>query len=173
MGKDRIDRIDALIVNDQSTFGEDDREFLEGLDDKSFESVEGIAAKYHAKHLAEVESLTANASTDDVTIETYIANAPGEIREVLTEGVATLQRERRELTGAILENCKVFTEDQLKDKGMIELRQIAQLANIKTPDFSGRGAGEGVPNHNERQPDGSGVPPAPTVNDLVPAAKAG
>jgi len=183
---DRKAKVDALIANEKSTFVEGDRQFLEGLDDKSFENVEAIATRYHEAHEAQIAALTAKPQEDDdpppdsdkdepepVTVEQYIENAPGDVQEVLREGVNSLNEERKTLTEAILNGTKVYTEDELKAKNLTELRQIAQLAKVETPvDYSGRGVGiTNTTDLSERQADGSGVPPAPTVNELLPKPK--
>lgn len=187
MEETRKQKVDALIANERSTYDEGDRQWLEGLDDNSFTSLEGVNEKYDAKWnefetkltaiddkkkaedeeaKAKAKAVAATKTNEEAkTVEEFIANAPSEIGEVLQESMEMRSNRKDELIKAITANAvNPFTEDELKTKGLPELEKLAKMANI---DFSGQSGGittrvDEVKIH-ERQSDGSGVPEMPKM----------
>ena len=74
----------------------------------------------------------------------FIATAPEEFRDVLTNAVKGIDEAKAATVKAILANEKnAYTEEQLNAKDAAELSQIAALAAVEeiVPDYSGRGGG--------------------------------
>lgn len=70
-----------------------------------------------------------SASDTQLTTEEYINNAPPEIREVLTNGLAAHEAEKAKLIDTITANkANAFTKEFLATKGLGELRGLAALA---------------------------------------------
>jgi len=78
-----------------------------------------------------------------VTLADYVASAPSEIQDVLTNGLAMHEEEKGRLIKAITDNKNnSFSEAQLKSKAIGELRSLARLAGgavTVVPRFDGLG----------------------------------
>lgn len=151
---DKNELVDGLIANESSQLTEDDREFLEGLEESQLEKLDPISAKVEdpkptANEQAKIEAAKAeaakaelvnNGTTTDqkpvtklVSKEEYVANAPPEIRDVLNAGLASYARDKASLVQTITENEKnVFTPEQLNAMPIDQLDSIAKLA--RTPE---------------------------------------
>lgn len=191
MKKKREEKVDTLIKNENSTFDESDRDFLLGLDDASFDNVSKIGDRFAEKHKAVVkENEELKKKTDEkpngeengepkgnespVTMEAYLKDAPPEIADTIKEGVELRNKKKAGLIQNILKNADgVFTEDELKEKKIPELEKLSTLAKPKG-DYTGQAGAEEEEeiSINERQADGTGVPPAPTMTDIANAGKA-
>lgn len=134
MDKKKI--VDGLITNKMTAWGEGDREVLMGME-------EGVLVKLvpvtndegKAEDDKKVQPVV-NTATDPVqvqmTTKQYIANAPPEIREVLTNGLAAHEAEKAKLIEAITANkANAFTPEFLAGKGLQELRGLAALAGAR------------------------------------------
>jgi hypothetical protein len=65
------------------------------------------------------------------TVTEYINNAPAEMRDVLRTMKRSHDSEKKKLIDIITDNDRnTFTENQLKDKSLEELRQLAELAAV-------------------------------------------
>jgi hypothetical protein len=165
---ERKEQIDGLIANKKTTFTEDDRKWLETLDDCSFARVAKLVDEL-TPVVNEPNEPAPVPKTPETpkpqTVDEYIANAPGEVADVLKESMRMRSERKENLIRGILGNAaNVWTEDELKAKGVGELEKIAAMGNL---DFSGRGGSmTQAPKSNERQADGSGVPDMPS---LIPA----
>lgn len=163
MNKKKI--IDALIKSNGNSWGEDDRETLDGLEDSVLEkmqasekvaadaAVENAVEKYKAEEKAKVEAeaaktetqLTANADKKPQTVEEYVANAPKEIASPLRNMIASYDAIKASLVKRLTDNEKCqFTEAQLNEKEVDELKRLVALASSgdeedSLPDFSGQG----------------------------------
>lgn len=74
------------------------------------------------------DNAAADATPAVMTTEEYIANAPPEIRDVLTNGLAAHESEKKELIAKITRNkANKFSEDFLGTKGIQELQGLAAL----------------------------------------------
>lgn len=61
-------------------------------------------------------------------VEEYLKTAPPEIREVLTNGLAMVNRRKAELVGNLLATAgNVFAEEELNAKSVTELEKISAL----------------------------------------------
>lgn len=153
---DKKKMVDAIIAN--SKWVEDDRTFLMELDEKRLEKMLPVenkeddkkpgdkkedppvkkedpktpvqsAAEEGAKDLKPAEKKADPVENKEVTVDEYIANAPVGIRDMLASGVKAHEAEKAKLIKVITANeANMFTEDQLKAKGMGELQAIATLA---------------------------------------------
>lgn len=167
--------VDELVANESTTFVEDDRKtllelnenFLEKLqpvdneeaeeasEEEVAEAEEAEVAKTEEAEVAETEEAEEVAeeelsvvNTDgEITVEDYVANAPSEIKDMLEAGLESHKRDRQLLIDVVVGNAKnVFTDSQLNDKPISELKALAALAtndevevdNSKpTPNFAG------------------------------------
>lgn len=99
------------------------------------------------------------------TPEEFIANAPDEMKEVLSAGLKMHRDKKAKLVKALLANKRNrFTEDQLKVKSVDELEALAELAAVEV-DFSGNRPAPRPAElkFNERHEDGTGVPDVPAA----------
>jgi hypothetical protein len=96
------------------------------------------------------------------TPDEFIANAPDEMKEVLSAGLKMHRDKKDKLVKALLANKRnKFTEEQLKAKSMDELEALVELAAVEV-DYSGNSPLQHKePKINERKEDGSGVPDMP------------
>jgi hypothetical protein len=79
-----------------------------------------------------------------VTLESYLAGAPEEVRGVLQEGMTVLKQRKDSLVKVILAtNSGAYTEDELKAMNVDQLGRLAKLAGATSPqqptDYSGMG----------------------------------
>lgn len=96
------------------------------------------------------------ATNQKVTAQEYIAAAPKEIQQVLDNGLQIYNEEKNHVIQAILANQNnTFTEQELKDRPLNELRKMAMLMGVKRETQPGRPpqyAGQGpVPTENTEQ----------------------
>lgn len=170
--KDQL--VQELIANEATQYSEDDRDWLSTLEESQLakmspvvnEVVEeeegGDGEELPAAAIEEpavVENAAKPVSTDD-----YIAAAPDEVREVLSESLRLHRSRKDALIAGILNNARnKFTKDQLCKKGLDELESIASLAKDITY--------EGMAPTGASQHEDDGAPPAPQVFDLNAARK--
>jgi len=181
--------INSLIANDAVQLSEDDREWLESLDEDHLKKLEPVVKepetneKSTEKEEQELkvqqaaekgleEALNSGggekeekAMAEPQTAEEFIANAPEGIRETLERSYKRDQELKANLVKSLLDNKRnVFTKEQLESKTMDELEALTKLADVPV-DYSGQG-GEPVQNEikdNERHEDGTGVPDVPKM----------
>jgi hypothetical protein len=152
---DRKEIIAALIANELTVFTENDQAALEALSDEDLqrytdkatevEDAQALAvanaAKTGAKDITPEPDAApaARADTPPQTADEYVANAPDEIKDMLTNGLAAHKAERATLVATITANkANTFTADQLATKDMAELKGIAALAALKPANYSGQ-----------------------------------
>jgi hypothetical protein len=149
---DKKKMVNAIIAN--SKWVEDDRKFLMELDEKRLEKMLPVENKEDDKKpddkkedppvkktdsvppvednndkAADKKPDEKPAENKEVSVDEYIANAPVGIRDMLASGVKAHEAEKGKLIKVITANeANMFTEDQLKAKGMGELQAIATLA---------------------------------------------
>ena len=135
------ERASALITN--GTWNEDDRELLEGMTDAQLSRLETNSAPVHDADAdecacADCVTLRTNASADPGPITE--AQLPADVQRFVARGRQAEQQERTSLVTAIRGvNEAAFTEAELKDKSIEELRQLGVFA--KVPDFSVQSTG--------------------------------
>lgn len=170
MDKEKV--VDALIEGTQ--FEESDREWLMGLEETQLDK---ITKSTQAAEKTETETVEEDKTTEPavaeekasttMTVEEYLANSdmPDEVKAVLINAMEEQKTRKDNLVQSILANERnKFTEDQLRGKGLDELRVIASMIEVdEAQDYTlnAGGQSEREINPNERQPDGTGVPPVP------------
>ncbi|KKK92747.1 hypothetical protein LCGC14_2699820 [marine sediment metagenome] len=148
MNKEEL--VNGLIANEATQFTDDDKEWLNGLDEERLKKMappvivdaeadaeaERIAAEAETARLAALES---SGDTPPVTTEDYIANAPEEVQQVLNSGLQMHRSRKEALVAAIKANARnTFSEEQLQAKPLTELESIAALSTDVS--FEGGGA---------------------------------
>lgn len=164
------EKVAALLSKAGSKFNESDKEWLEKLNeeqiDRLSEATEGTkpaegntegateaetaGASEGATEAGEGSAATTETSEEGAapeTLESYLAKAPTEIREVLNEGIQLQRAQKDALVKSIRANkqCE-FPEEELKAKNMKELERLAKLA--KVPNYAGN-SGAAAPTVNE------------------------
>jgi len=139
------------------------------LDDKRFEIFAGLKDRLvPAEEPKTLEELMASASEairaeyeakiappEVNTVDEYVAEAPDEIKEVLTDAVRLQKEKKAKLVTDIVKNERAdYTEEELKAKPVAELERLHKLV---TADYSGVAGGVRV------QTEQKGVPEAPSV----------
>lgn len=124
------ERVNSLIANEATRFGEDHREWLTGLDEAQLETLEP----------SEIPEPTPGEAPS--TAEAYIASIDNpEMQAILNSGL-TLHRVRKEnLVARIKASSEVFSEEELHAKELPELEKLASLANVAVSDDDFSGAG--------------------------------
>lgn len=181
--------VDALIANKATKYTEDNRGWLMAMEDKQLELLvpaeesaedktkrEADEAILKAHNEAEAEKVKAQEAKDKAeadkkanesgepkvpTVAEFIASAPAEIGEMLSEGLASHNTEHEATVKVLVanESC-LFDEAELKAMKLTQLRKLARLARI--PSYEG-GAGPGL---KDNEDDPNRVPDAPDVWDL-------
>ena len=142
-------RVNALIANPQTRFGEGDRQFLMGLEEKQLELFEPLPAE--APKVAETEENQSAESAEDegtgaqpkasaapptpkiVTVEDYLANAPAGISEVIRSALSDREDKRKNLIAAVKTNKhNEFSEDELAALDDKTLQRMAKMAGGDT-----------------------------------------
>jgi len=150
------DRVVALIGNEANAYTTEDSTWIENLDETQFarleESVHEIPevndadaeakAKADADEVKALEEQKAKADVNSkpVTAEEYIENAPEGIKDMLQDGMNTLDAKRASLVAGILANkANAFTENELKAMPTTQLEKMGNLASVK--DYSANASG--------------------------------
>ncbi len=159
-------KVDALIANEGSPWGPEDKEFLMGLDDVRLEKLNTIQnAFFPPKKDKEEEKPEENLPEDEEeleeeedqqpmknkgkgkksptknaeTAEEFVAKAPEAIREVLNAGLAAHKAEKAKLIKTITANsANVFTKEDLEKRPLSDLKGLAALAK-PTANYAGQG----------------------------------
>ena len=154
---DKKAKVEALIANAETQWGEDDKPYLMGLEENVLDKMapvantteEVVADKTETTETTETaEEVVANKQTEKVTVDAYIANAPAELQPILRNSVQSYAAEKKRLINTITANDKnTFTTEQLAKMEVDALAPIAALcsnAKTETPlqdmlNFSGMG----------------------------------
>ena len=184
MNKEKL--VEQLISNASTKWGDGDKEFLMSQDEATLEkmlpiknAIEDIEAEKAKKKKEEEEAAKKNAddpeaakkkkeeeeaaakeaekNSEKVTAKEYIANAPKEIQDVLTNGLNSYNKEKTRLIGMITANKKnSFTKEQLGVKNVDELKAIAMLAadekQEKEISYNGQGDVEDITENEAEEP---------------------
>lgn len=140
--------VDSLIKNSDSSWTEDDREFLMGLTDNRFSII--VANEKPIEKPIEKPAPVINTETKPATPQTvdeFVNNAPPELQDVLRHGIASHQREKAAAIKKITDNSRnTFTSEFLAEKSIDELNALVALAETPTtnviasrPIFAGLG----------------------------------
>ena len=136
--------IDELIANEKSPWTEEQRKMLMEMSEDQLGWMTSNEADENPKKIEEpakkekVETKTENpkkveepAVNEEATVEEYIANAPEGMRDVLLSGIKAHQDQKTALIQKITANERnPFSEEQLKAKGLDELKALAILAEV-------------------------------------------
>lgn len=142
--KNKTERIAALMASEHNLVK--DQKALEAItDEKVFTALEAhVEAQVKLKAAADATAAEKKRA-DDAEIALKAAQAAQipaeeltELRALAAERKAKDDAEKVELVGK-LKAAGAFTEEELTAKSVSELRKLATLAKVETPDFSGRG----------------------------------
>jgi hypothetical protein len=141
MNKEEL--VNGLIANEATQYVEDDREWLDSLDEDQLSKMAPVEASQTPEEIAAAAAeVTANAEAEaaaaaeesegadaPVTTEAYIASAPDEIQAVLNSGVQMHQARKEALVEALVANARCnFSKEDLESKPIQELENISALA---------------------------------------------
>ena len=172
--KETKEQVTALITNEKTEYKEEDREYLEGLEERTLKTLTSISdhqgegedesekAPEGEKAPASAEGEGEKAPEDEskegdpppVTAAEYIAKAPPEIQGVLNEGVKLQAANRSEL----IESIKTNKDSSFSDAELQALStdQLEKLAKMAAPvDYAMRGG----PRPTANQEDSNLIPP--------------
>lgn len=165
-GMDKKKLIDALIANAKAVWNEDDRTALEAFDEDTLTKLNEALTDKPAEEKPEAQTpaptpaeVVAPKENKAMTTAEYIAAAPAEIRDVLTNGLAAHEAQKTELVGKIMANANnKFSQEFLAAKSLQELQGLAALATTEAP--------APAANYGGRVPMFAGqfTPAAPTAN---------
>lgn len=130
----RVAVVSAIIGNAALGWTEADRTLLMTMNDGQLARI-NKPAPAPAPAAAPAPTVTANVNPQ-LSEEAFIAMAPAQIREVLTNGVQLAREERARLTGVILGNARnQFSKEYLEhpSRSLGELRALAALAQPVQP----------------------------------------
>lgn len=147
-------KVAALIANKSTKFSEDDRSWLETLSEENLDKLAPNDTEVQdpdAENPGNTETEEEGEGTDEVVVdptvnsikspEQFIAQAPEEMREMLTNG---LQMHRKEIDAAVkslLANSRnPYTEKELRAMKLAELQKLNKLAGKQ--DFRGQAGGK-------------------------------
>lgn len=152
----KAERVAALLKNEHNPLK--DQKALEAATDDSLKALEThcenaatlkatadkIAADDKAKADAEAAKLKAAEDAKKPEIkslseEDFMKMAPPSIKALIEDKKAEDAARKTGLIASLKVAQTVYSEDELKAMDMPQLSKIAQLADVKTPDFSGRG----------------------------------
>jgi len=143
MNKEQI--VDGLIANEKSPWTEEDREGLMEMDVEKLQWIANQAKEQTPPELKKEETKVAPPAepkkeetkvdeptgNKEVTMDEYIANAPEGMRDMLVAGIKAHEAQKAEMIQKITANERNgFSEEQLKAKGLDELRTLARLAEV-------------------------------------------
>lgn len=140
-GMDKEKLVTNLITNAGTKWGESDRKALISMDEDTLTKmipVENTDTEDDASKTVDKTDDKATVKTDDkpeedkpVTMEQYVANAPPELRDILTNMVTHHNVAKNALIASIVANDKNrFSKEFLAGKGLQELEGIAALAKV-------------------------------------------
>lgn len=155
------EKVAALIANDGSNYTKEDTEWLEDMEeaqlDKMIANVSKDISDEEKKSLVtaavekafedainngemvKVEKKDPDKKEIPPTAEEYIANAPGEIQDVLRTSLNMHKEKKVALVQQIVANEQNrFAQAQLETKGVDELENIAALIPLKVVDEEGQ-----------------------------------
>lgn len=159
------ERVAALIANAATKFTAKDTDFLMTLEEGQLELLEPVAVA------PAPAAPVADEPAEPVTMASYLAQAPEEIRAVLNSAVDLQKQQRKSLVDGIKANKRnKFTDAQLEAFDLGTLTQLAEMAEV--PSFIGNGVGQGQLNVNASGDDGDeGTAESPDVFAILAQKK--
>lgn len=153
--------VDSLIGNNQTQWEEGDKEILLTMNDEILSKLEPVknklaaitkpaptgeaavkeAAEKGGEAVGEQKADPAAPITENVdkpvTVESYVANAPPEVAEVLNAGLQQVVAQRTHLSAVIVANeDNAFTPEELAMMNLSQLGKLATLARKKADPIS-------------------------------------
>ena len=169
--------VDSLIENKTTQWTEDNREWLMTQEEDILDNMNPIVSEDDAKVLANAEAIVKKAEEEELaknkkkaeedvqvnnakpkTMEEYLKEAPPEISSMLQNGLDSYNADKKRLINVITANDRSsFTDKQLENKDLNELRQLAALATttdtqrkqLATVNYGGQGEVENSNGHVE------------------------
>lgn len=154
---DKTERVNSLISNEVTKFTEDDRKWLETLEEDKLKMLEPNEKKIEdpkkvkdnkdpkPKDNEDPKKVKDNEDPKKVkddkpqTAEEFIEKAPTELKDVLNSGLKMHRAQRDSITKGLLDHKRCeFTKEDLEAKSLEELITLSHLAG-EEDDFSGRG----------------------------------
>ena len=153
------EKVKALIANEKSNYVEEDTEWLETMEEAQLDKMianvgisedakktlvtaaveEAFDKAVQSGEMIKVEKKDPDKKETPPTAEEYIANAPGEIQDVLRTSLNMHKEKKAALVQQIVANEQNrFTKEQLDAKEVGELENIAALIPLKAVDESGQ-----------------------------------
>jgi len=121
------EKVAALIANEATAYTDDDREWLESLNEEQLDKMESTAQVSEPEPEPKVEA-DPDPTGHEVTLASYLNEAPPEIRAVLNEGMRAMDEKRQGMMSKILAHeGNSFSEDQLKSMDTEMLDGIVSL----------------------------------------------
>lgn len=158
---EKKERIAALIASESTPFTEADQSKLEALCEFTLAALEATMKPVEEVKPTETPAPVVVHDEDDETpvveeeqtVESYLASAPAEIREMWEERQAEKTEKKSALVELLVEAQEHFDEAALQSKSLDELEDIRALVAKPTADFSAiplprtldRGSDDSVP----------------------------
>lgn len=123
-------RVTALITNEKSVFTEDDREWLQAMNEEQIEKLEStVVISNEENELKPKESkVEPKQNSAEQEWQDFMAKAPAQYREMINQGLQQLDKKRAELMTKITNSeGNVLTEEQLKAMDIVVLESVAAL----------------------------------------------
>ncbi len=165
--------IKSLIANEATRFVEEDRKFLEGLEEAQIEKLAPVEVKTEEEEgggtkkveeedgSGEPDEVKASSETPPQTPEQFLETAPPEVREVLNESLQLREVKRNTFIEQLIanKNCE-FSNEDLSAMPNKDLERLVRLMGVEA-DYSGQGGST-----LKSQEDANAIPPTPQVFDL-------
>lgn len=135
------DQVAALIANAATKFTEKDTDFLMGLEEAQLELLEPVVNA--APVTPVVKPIEPEVDDEPVTLSSYLANAPAEVRSVMNSAIQLQTNHRKSLcTGIIANKRNKFTQVQLEGFDLATLENLAEMAEVSS--YAGTSIGQGT-----------------------------
>jgi hypothetical protein len=137
------EKVELLVNSDHTAFTDEDREYLNGLDEEKIQSFiqmeHGARTQNERTEESEEDEEKVQVNAEDLqNPERFLEMLPEGIQEQMRHGLKLLHNEKQQLVEKITNHGFGFTEDELKRKDIDELEKIAK-GIPKVNDYSGFG----------------------------------
>lgn len=127
--------IESLISNEKTNFSEDDKKWLESLEDDQLQKLEPVAEDEQGKEEESSEPPESKVEKDEeeedleTTVDSYIAQAPKEVQDYLEQGIKEHKAKREKLIKSLVTNKKnKFSEEEIREFETETLQNLVSLA---------------------------------------------
>ena len=149
------EKVKTLIANEKSSYTNDDKEWLEGMEEGQLDRLianvgitedaektlvtaaveKAFDEAIHSGEMVKIEKKDPEDEKKPPTVDDFIANAPAEMQDVLRSGLDMHRDKKTALVKQILTNEQnKFTQAELESKSVGELANIAALIPLKKVD---------------------------------------